>query len=49
VLRVSAANAALIVLAILSVGYPAPALAGAALVVAALLVDLQRLAGGRAG
>jgi UDP-N-acetylmuramyl pentapeptide phosphotransferase/UDP-N-acetylglucosamine-1-phosphate transferase len=49
VLRVSAANAALIVLAILSVAYPAPALAGAALVVAALLLDLQRLAGGRPG
>jgi UDP-N-acetylmuramyl pentapeptide phosphotransferase/UDP-N-acetylglucosamine-1-phosphate transferase len=49
VLRVSAANAALIVLAILSVGRPLAALAGAALVVAALLFDLQRLAGGQAG
>jgi UDP-N-acetylmuramyl pentapeptide phosphotransferase/UDP-N-acetylglucosamine-1-phosphate transferase len=49
VLRVSAANAALIVLAVLSIGHPAPALAGAALVVAALLMDLQRLASGRPG
>jgi UDP-N-acetylmuramyl pentapeptide phosphotransferase/UDP-N-acetylglucosamine-1-phosphate transferase len=44
VLRVSVANAALVGLALLSVLHPMPALAGAAALVAALLVHLQGLA-----
>ena len=49
VLRASAANAVLIALAVLSIDYPVSALAGAILVVAVLLVDLQGLADGRRG
>jgi UDP-N-acetylmuramyl pentapeptide phosphotransferase/UDP-N-acetylglucosamine-1-phosphate transferase len=49
VLRTSAANAVLIVLAVLSIDYPVSALSGAILVVAVLLVDLQGLADGRWG
>lgn len=44
VLRVCVANAALVSLALLSIRHPAPALAGAAAIVAALLVNLERLA-----
>jgi UDP-N-acetylmuramyl pentapeptide phosphotransferase/UDP-N-acetylglucosamine-1-phosphate transferase len=46
--RVAATNAMLIVLAVVSVRYPVPALAAAAAVVAGLLVHLQSLARGRA-
>ena len=46
VLRVSVANAALMALAVLSIRYPLPALVGAAAVVGALLVEMQRLANG---
>jgi UDP-N-acetylmuramyl pentapeptide phosphotransferase/UDP-N-acetylglucosamine-1-phosphate transferase len=42
--RISAANAALIALALLSLRWPLVSLAGAAGVVALLLIDLQRLA-----
>jgi UDP-N-acetylmuramyl pentapeptide phosphotransferase/UDP-N-acetylglucosamine-1-phosphate transferase len=44
---VSAANAVLIALALASLRYPLPALAGALAVVAGLLIDLERRAGGR--
>jgi UDP-N-acetylmuramyl pentapeptide phosphotransferase/UDP-N-acetylglucosamine-1-phosphate transferase len=47
VLRISAANAALVALALFSIRHPVLALAGAAAVVAALLVHLERLAGSR--
>jgi UDP-N-acetylmuramyl pentapeptide phosphotransferase/UDP-N-acetylglucosamine-1-phosphate transferase len=45
--RVNAANAALLALALISVRYPAIALGGAAAVVTALLIDLERLASRR--
>jgi UDP-N-acetylmuramyl pentapeptide phosphotransferase/UDP-N-acetylglucosamine-1-phosphate transferase len=48
VLRVGAANAALLVLALLSLRYPVLALAGAAAVVTALLIELEGLASRRA-
>jgi UDP-N-acetylmuramyl pentapeptide phosphotransferase/UDP-N-acetylglucosamine-1-phosphate transferase len=47
VVRTAAANAALIGLALVSIAWPAQALAGAAVVVAVLLAELQRLARGR--
>ena len=46
VLRVCVANAALVALAALSLRYPLAALAGAAAVVGALLVEMQRLSNG---
>jgi UDP-N-acetylmuramyl pentapeptide phosphotransferase/UDP-N-acetylglucosamine-1-phosphate transferase len=47
VLRVCVANAALMALAVLSIRHPLPALVGAAAVVGALLVEMQRLANRR--
>jgi UDP-N-acetylmuramyl pentapeptide phosphotransferase/UDP-N-acetylglucosamine-1-phosphate transferase len=47
VVRTALANALLIALALVSIRYPLPALAGGALVVAALLADLERLAARR--
>jgi UDP-N-acetylmuramyl pentapeptide phosphotransferase/UDP-N-acetylglucosamine-1-phosphate transferase len=44
VLRTAVANAALVALAVASIWHPLPALAGAAAVVAGLLVNLERLA-----
>jgi UDP-N-acetylmuramyl pentapeptide phosphotransferase/UDP-N-acetylglucosamine-1-phosphate transferase len=49
VLRTAIANAALIALALVSLSYPFPALAGAAAVVAALLLNLESLARRRGG
>jgi len=49
VVRISVANAALAALALLSLRYPVPALAGAAAVVAGLLANLSRQAGKRSG
>jgi UDP-N-acetylmuramyl pentapeptide phosphotransferase/UDP-N-acetylglucosamine-1-phosphate transferase len=46
VLRTTIANAGLIALALVSIWHPIPALAGAVAVVAALLVNLERLARG---
>jgi UDP-N-acetylmuramyl pentapeptide phosphotransferase/UDP-N-acetylglucosamine-1-phosphate transferase len=47
VLRTAIANAALVVLALVSIRHPILALAGAAAVVTGLLLDLERLAGRR--
>jgi len=44
VLRTAIANAALIALALVSIRHPIPAMAGAAVVVAGLIVNLERLA-----
>ena len=48
VLRTAVANAALVALAVVSIRHPVLALAGAGAVVAALLANLERLAGARA-
>jgi UDP-N-acetylmuramyl pentapeptide phosphotransferase/UDP-N-acetylglucosamine-1-phosphate transferase len=47
VLRTAIANAALVGLSVVSIGHPILALAGAAAVVAGLLVNLERLAANR--